>query len=101
MLSTLITWHYLKFSQLIKVNSFTDFFFFDTIAISRRKLEYSVEVVTKAVNSQDLKTLNIDNVELLQRMVPNDTEVMSLYCYLLYDHAFYVMCSSAHHPCCD
>ncbi|KAB7502782.1 Formin-like protein, partial [Armadillidium nasatum] len=44
------------------------------IAISRRKLEYTVEVVTRAVNSQDLNTLNIENVELLQRMVPNDVE---------------------------
>ncbi|KAL7644452.1 UNVERIFIED_CONTAM: hypothetical protein RMT77_005284 [Armadillidium vulgare] len=45
------------------------------IAISRRKLEYTVEVVTRAVNSQDLNTLNIENVELLQRMVPNDVEI--------------------------
>ncbi|KAF2352706.1 Formin FH2 domain [Trinorchestia longiramus] len=45
------------------------------IAISRRKLELSVETVTRAVNSLDLQTLHLDNVELLQRMVPTDTEV--------------------------
>ncbi|XP_047741533.1 formin-like protein [Hyalella azteca] len=45
------------------------------VAISRRKLELSVETVTRAVNSLDLKTLHLDNVELLQRMVPTDTEI--------------------------
>ncbi|CAL4241618.1 unnamed protein product, partial [Meganyctiphanes norvegica] len=45
------------------------------IAISRRKLELNVVVVTRAVNSLDLKTLHIDSVELLQRMVPNDSEI--------------------------
>lgn len=45
------------------------------IAISRRKLDLGFEGVNKAVNSLDLKTLNVDSVELLQRMVPNDAEI--------------------------
>lgn len=44
------------------------------IAISRRKLEMPVEKVIAAVNSLDLKALPLDNVELLQRMVPNEQE---------------------------
>lgn len=45
------------------------------IAISRRKLDFGFDVVSRAVNSLDLKTLNVDSVELLQRMVPNDAEI--------------------------
>ncbi|KAK7071689.1 Formin-like protein 2, partial [Halocaridina rubra] len=45
------------------------------IAISRRKLEVGFDTVSHAVNSLDLKTLNVDSVELLQRMVPNDAEI--------------------------
>lgn len=44
-------------------------------AISRRKLDHPFDVVNRAVNSLDLKTLCLDNVELLQRMVPTDAEV--------------------------
>lgn len=44
------------------------------IAISRRKLEMPVEKVIAAINSLDLKQLPLDNVELLQRMVPTETE---------------------------
>ncbi|XP_071545954.1 formin-like protein [Panulirus ornatus] len=45
------------------------------IAISRRKLDLPFDVVNRAVNSLDLKTLNVDSVELLQRMVPTDAEI--------------------------
>ncbi|XP_050738380.1 formin-like protein isoform X2 [Eriocheir sinensis] len=45
------------------------------IAISRRKLDLPFDVINRAVNSLDLKTLNLDSVELLQRMVPTDAEI--------------------------
>ncbi|KAK4311569.1 hypothetical protein Pmani_016931 [Petrolisthes manimaculis] len=45
------------------------------IAISRRKLDLPFDIVNRAVNSLDLKTLGLDNVELLQRMVPTDAEI--------------------------
>ena len=44
----------------------------------------NIDLVTRSVNCLDLKTLNVDNVEMLQRMVPNDTEVSilcSIYAY--------------------
>lgn len=44
-------------------------------AISRRKMEMPVEKVIMAVNALDLKVLSLENVELLQRMVPTDQEV--------------------------
>lgn len=44
------------------------------IAISRRKLEMPVEKVINALNTLDLKQLSLDNVELLQRMVPSEPE---------------------------
>lgn len=44
------------------------------IAISRRKLEMPVEKVVTAINSLDLKQLSLENVELLQRMVPTEQE---------------------------
>nr|CAD7454436.1 unnamed protein product [Timema tahoe] len=44
------------------------------IAISRRKIEIPVEKVIGAVNSLDLKVLSLENVELLQRMVPTEQE---------------------------
>lgn len=53
--------------------SFTVLFPF--IAISRRKMEMPVEKVIMAVNALDLKILSLENVELLQRMVPTDQEV--------------------------
>ncbi|XP_051156890.1 formin-like protein isoform X3 [Leptopilina boulardi] len=45
------------------------------IAISRRKLEMPVDKVIMAVNALDLKVLSLENVELLQRMVPTDQEI--------------------------
>ncbi|XP_049860745.1 formin-like protein isoform X4 [Schistocerca gregaria] len=44
------------------------------IAISRRKMEMPVEKVIAAVNALDLKQLSLENVEILQRMVPTDQE---------------------------
>ncbi|KAG5678209.1 hypothetical protein PVAND_007901 [Polypedilum vanderplanki] len=44
------------------------------IAISRRKLEMDSEAVIKAINNLDLKTLSLENVELLQKMVPTEQE---------------------------
>nr|XP_029712129.1 formin-like protein isoform X2 [Aedes albopictus] len=44
------------------------------IAISRRKLEMPVDIVIKAINNLDLKQLSLENVELLQKMVPTDQE---------------------------
>nr|XP_015839272.1 PREDICTED: formin-like protein CG32138 isoform X2 [Tribolium castaneum] len=44
------------------------------IAISRRKLEMSPEKVINAINLLDLKQLSLENVELLQRMVPTEQE---------------------------
>lgn len=44
------------------------------IAISRRKLDMGPEAVIKAINNLDLKTLSLENVELLQKMVPTEQE---------------------------
>nr|CAI5851444.1 unnamed protein product [Callosobruchus analis] len=44
------------------------------IAISRRKLEMTPEKVINAINTLDLKQLSLENVELLQRMVPTEQE---------------------------
>ncbi|KAL0268219.1 UNVERIFIED_CONTAM: hypothetical protein PYX00_010245 [Menopon gallinae] len=44
------------------------------IAISRRKLEMPVEQVISAINSLDLRLLSLENVEILQRMVPTEQE---------------------------
>lgn len=34
-----------------------------------------VDAVIRAVNALDLKTFSLENVEILQRMVPTETEV--------------------------
>ncbi|KAK4875086.1 hypothetical protein RN001_011508 [Aquatica leii] len=44
------------------------------IAISRRKLDMPMDRVINAINSLDLKQLSLENVELLQRMVPTEQE---------------------------
>ncbi|XP_018568312.1 formin-like protein CG32138 isoform X1 [Anoplophora glabripennis] len=44
------------------------------IAISRRKLEMTPDKVINAINMLDLKQLSLENVELLQRMVPSEQE---------------------------
>lgn len=55
---------------------------FCLVAISRRKMEMPVEKVIMAVNALDLKVLSLENVELLQRMVPTDQEVWFLLQFL-------------------
>ncbi|XP_060655028.1 formin-like protein isoform X2 [Drosophila nasuta] len=45
------------------------------IAISRRKLGMPIDDVIAAIHSLDLKKLSLENVELLQKMVPTDAEV--------------------------
>lgn len=54
-------------------------FSFFQLAISRRKMEMPIEKVIMAVNALDLKVLSLENVELLQRMVPTDQEVRLFY----------------------
>ncbi|XP_011309780.1 formin-like protein CG32138 isoform X2 [Fopius arisanus] len=53
------------------------------IAISRRKMEMPVEKVIAAVNALDLKVLSLENVELLQRMVPTDQEIKAYREYII------------------
>lgn len=43
-------------------------------------MEMPVEKVIMAVNALDLKILSLENVELLQRMVPTDQEVHFSFC---------------------
>jgi hypothetical protein len=45
------------------------------IAISRRKLDMSIDIVIKGVNYYDLKSVPVEAVELLQRMIPTEAEV--------------------------
>ncbi|KAF7272584.1 hypothetical protein GWI33_014642 [Rhynchophorus ferrugineus] len=53
------------------------------IAISRRKLEMAPEKVINAINMLDLKQLSLENVELLQRMVPTDQETKAYKEYIV------------------
>ncbi|XP_060529722.1 formin-like protein isoform X3 [Cylas formicarius] len=53
------------------------------IAISRRKLEMPPEKVINAINMLDLKQLSLENVELLQRMVPTEQETKAYREYIL------------------
>nr|XP_023011554.1 formin-like protein CG32138 isoform X1 [Leptinotarsa decemlineata] len=53
------------------------------IAISRRKLEMTPEKVINAINMLDLKQLSLENVELLQRMVPTEQESKAYREYVL------------------
>lgn len=52
-------------------------------AISRRKLEMPVEAVINAINTFDLKQLSLENVELLQRMVPTEQETKAYREYVI------------------
>lgn len=45
------------------------------IAISRRKLDQPIETVIKAINNLDLKQLSLENVEIMQKMTPNEAEI--------------------------
>ncbi|KAL7731518.1 hypothetical protein ACLKA6_011984 [Drosophila palustris] len=53
------------------------------IAISRRKLGMPIDDVVAAIHSLDLKKLSLENVELLQKMVPTDAEVKSYKEYII------------------
>lgn len=62
----------------------TDFFFLCSLqAISRRKLGMPIDDVIAAIHSLDLKKLSLENVELLQKMVPTDAEVKSYKEYII------------------
>ncbi|XP_023246992.1 formin-like protein CG32138 [Copidosoma floridanum] len=47
------------------------------IAISRRKMGMPVDKIIAAVNALDLKVLSLENVELLQKIVPTEQEIKS------------------------
>lgn len=47
-------------------------------------MEMPVEKVITAVNALDLKVLSLENVELLQRMVPTEQEVSKFYFTFFY-----------------
>lgn len=53
------------------------------VAISRRKLDMPIDEVIAAVHSLDLKKLSLENVEMLQKMVPTDVEVKSYKEYII------------------
>ncbi|KAH8379735.1 hypothetical protein KR009_006871 [Drosophila setifemur] len=53
------------------------------IAISRRKLGMPIDDVIAAIHSLDLKKLSLENVELLQKMVPTDAEIKSYKEYII------------------
>lgn len=44
-------------------------------AISRRKLDMSIDAVIQAINNLDLKQISLENVEILQKMTPTEQEV--------------------------
>lgn len=48
--------------------------FFAIAAISRRKLDMPIDAVLRAINNLDLKQLSLENVEILQKMVPTEQE---------------------------
>lgn len=52
-------------------------------AISRRKLDMPIDEVIAAIHSLDLKKLSLENVELLQKMIPTDVEVKSYKEYII------------------
>lgn len=57
--------------------------FFVVAAISRRKLEMPIEKVINSINNFDLKQLLLENVELLQRMVPTEQETKAYREYVI------------------
>lgn len=61
-------------------------------AISRRKIDMPIEKVVSALNSLDLKQFSLENVEILQRMLPTEQEVRAgWWCSLSEQrHLFYV-----------
>ncbi|XP_015042900.2 formin-like protein isoform X5 [Drosophila pseudoobscura] len=53
------------------------------IAISRRKLGMPIDDVVAAIQALDLKKLLLENVELLQKMVPTDVEIKAYKEYII------------------
>lgn len=51
-------------------------------AISRRKLDMKMDLVIKAINNLDLKQLSLENVEILQKMVPTEQEIKAFKEYI-------------------
>lgn len=64
---------FLQNGSMKRLPNFNEYFWY--AAICRRKLEMPVDAVIRAVNALDLKTFSLENVEILQRMVPTETEV--------------------------
>lgn len=60
-------------------------------AISRRKIDMPVDKVIAAVNALDLKLVSLENVEILQRMVPTDQEVIFIFLQLFVFLAFQLL----------
>ncbi len=56
--------------------------FIPSIAISRRKLDMPMDLVIKAINNLDLKQLSLENVEILQKMVPTEQEIKAFKEYI-------------------
>jgi hypothetical protein len=54
-------------------------------------MEMPVEKVIAAVNSLDLKLLSLENVEILQRMVPTDQEVKFVFIALILNLALLIL----------
>lgn len=50
-----------------------------------------MEKVIAAVNSLDLKLLSLENVEILQRMVPTDQEVKFVFIALILNLALLIL----------
>lgn len=55
----------------------------DFLAISRRKLYIPIDEVIMAIHSLDLKKLSLENVELLQKMIPTEAEVKAYKEYII------------------
>lgn len=54
----------------------------NSTAISRRKLDMPMDLVIKAINNLDLKQLSLENVEILQKMVPTEQEIKAFKEYI-------------------
>ncbi|XP_018334507.1 formin-like protein CG32138 [Agrilus planipennis] len=53
------------------------------IAISRRKLNMPIDKVINSISTLDLKQLSLDNVELLQKMIPSEQECKAYRDYVM------------------
>lgn len=57
--------------------------YFQIAAISRRKLGMSVDAVTQGINMLDLKQISLENVEILQKMIPTELELKAYKEYII------------------